>query len=721
MLSDIGSSPDGQSSRSSAPRLLERAALDVDVDERGERGRADDRIAGGEQRQRGDGVGLGAGEIADPFARGGAQPERARVEEHRAARAALLDARGPHLDRPARAGPRARSRRGAAVSAIVVAGAASAGCSRADLDQQLPVAPRRLARAPRPRRRCGRWWRRRPARSCASRLRSAAVSPRLHLGLEREQPRERLGAGEPADQAGGGRLELERPGAARDRGRRPSRGRPRRRRSPPAARRRGSAPSRGRGRPARARPGCSTGVCASSMRPAASGMRAADSAAPSSSRIARRSAAGASSSSARRRKRTAWSGAPRSPARRAAAVSASNAQGSPTGPAGRGQQVGGRALAARRVARQRAGGGEMQLRPLGRRDRVLERLLDDRMDEPRRQAGMQELGLDQRVDGARGRLAVDARDLRGVRERGVVAEDRQRLRDRADRRGRRRSRAATKRATDGGPIAAIAPASRLAGRSAALLEGGDELAREQRVPARRPGAFGADLVARLRAEAAADQLGDRRRAERLRAHRRQRLALDQPGQRLRRRPTRPCGPRGSRRPGAPRSAPPGRRGSAANARRPSARRRRAGRAAAPRPAARTASAGRGSARTGGRRRPRGREPPRTAGAPAPRRRRTAARARASESGSMLGASSWITTPRANSRSIAPPRARRTAIPSAWASAAAAPSSELLPIPGAPSITTTRPSRPPRRRAHRRSPPARPRAPAGGVAAPGRQA
>ena len=77
----------------------------------------------------------------------------------------------------------------------------------------------------------------------------------------------------------------------------------------------------------------------------------------------------------------------------------------------------------------------MQLRPLGRRDRVLERLLDDRMDEARREAGVQDLGIDQRVDRVRGRLAVHARDRRGVHERGVVAEDRQRLRDGADRRG----------------------------------------------------------------------------------------------------------------------------------------------------------------------------------------------------------------------------------------------------------------------------------------------
>ena len=73
---------------------------------------------------------------------------------------------------------------------------------------------------------------------------------------------------------------------------------------------------------------------ACSMRPAASGMRAADSAAPRSSRIDRRTAVGASSSSARRRNRTAWSAEPRLLACRAEALSASNAHRSPTGPAG---------------------------------------------------------------------------------------------------------------------------------------------------------------------------------------------------------------------------------------------------------------------------------------------------------------------------------------------------------------------------------------------------
>ena len=75
-------------------------------------------------------------------------------------------------------------------------------------------------------------------------------------------------------------------------------------------------------------------------------------------------------------------------------------------------------------------------------------------------ARMQELGLDQRVDRVGRRVAVDARDLRGVRQRGIVAEDRERSRDgRRPPAGGACSRAATKRATDGGPMAAIVPAS----------------------------------------------------------------------------------------------------------------------------------------------------------------------------------------------------------------------------------------------------------------------
>ena len=85
----------------------------------------------------------------------------------------------------------------------------------------------------------------------------------------------------------------------------------------------------------------------------------------------------------------------------------------------------GRALAASRISRELASGGQVQLRPLGRPDRVVERLLDDRVDEPRRKSRTEELGLDQGVDGVCGRLAVHARHRRGVRQDCVVAEDRQ--------------------------------------------------------------------------------------------------------------------------------------------------------------------------------------------------------------------------------------------------------------------------------------------------------
>ena len=87
-------------------------------------------------------------------------------------------------------------------------------------------------------------------------------------------------------------------------------------------------------------------------------------------------------------------------------------------------------LAASRVARQLTGGGQdgaAAARPVG--DRVLERLLDDRVDEPRRPFGIQDLGLDQRVHRVSRRLAVHARDRGDVGQRGIVAEDREHLRD----------------------------------------------------------------------------------------------------------------------------------------------------------------------------------------------------------------------------------------------------------------------------------------------------
>ena len=98
------------------------------------------------------------------------------------------------------------------------------------------------------------------------------------------------------------------------------------------------------------------------------------------------------------------------------------------------EEVDGRSLAPRRVARELAGSGEMQLRLLGRGDRVRERLLDDRVEEPRRQRTVQQLGVDQLVDRARCRVAVEARDRRGIGERRVVAEDRESAKGRRPRR-----------------------------------------------------------------------------------------------------------------------------------------------------------------------------------------------------------------------------------------------------------------------------------------------
>ena len=61
------------------------------------------------------------------------------------------------------------------------------------------------------------------------------------------------------------------------------------------------------------------------------------------------------------------------------------------------------------------------------------------------------------------------------------------------------------------------------------------------------------------------------------------------------------------------------------------------------------------------------------------------------SGSMLGASSCITTPKANSVSMMLPRARSTTMPRPSASAAASSISVVLPIPAAPSITMSPPA------------------------------
>ena len=123
--------------------------------------------------------------------------------------------------------------------------------------------------------------------------------------------------------------------------------------------------------------------------------------------------------------------------------------------------------------------------------------------------------------------AVHARDLGGVRQGGIVAENRQGLRH-----GPNRWRASSqpvghepghRRRAHGGDRAGV-DAQVL---SASLLEGRDQLAREQRVPARGSCAFHADLILGVLAEAAANQLGDRHRAERGRPDRPRRFTLDQ--------------------------------------------------------------------------------------------------------------------------------------------------------------------------------------------------
>ena len=410
----------------------------------------------------------------------------------------------------------------AAVSAIVVAGAASAECSERTSTSSCPSPQAASASA---------------ATSSAvravvaantiaimaSRLRSAAVSPRLTS---------RSSASSRANVSALGSPPTRRVAAAWNSSpRRSSRSRspavPRS--SSQAAIASGSSAARKRTieRPSAA---CARSLgpldrsSACSMRPAASGMRAADSAAPRSSRIERRSEAGASSSSARRRNRTAWSGEPRSPARRADVrqrverPSLADRSGGALG-----QQVGGHALAPRRIARELARGGEMQLRPLGRRDRVLERLLDDRVHEARRRPG------------CKSSASISASTAAAAASRSTPATSAVSDREASSPRiasarataptagGRRLSRAATNRATDGGPDGGDRAGVEVRAVAAALLERGDQLAREQRVPARRPGALDADLVSRLRAEAGAHQLGDGRRAERRRPDRRQRL------------------------------------------------------------------------------------------------------------------------------------------------------------------------------------------------------
>ena len=154
------------------------------------------------------------------------------------------------------------------------------------------------------------------------------------------------------------------------------------------------------------------------------------------------------------------------------------------------------------------------------------------MDEPRRQGRLEKLGGDQLVDGARRDRAVDAGDLGGVGERRVVAEDRERPGDVADRRRvapqPRGHEARDRRRPHGGDRARVDAR----GLHATLAQRSDELLREQRVARGRAGALGADRVAHVLAEAAADQPGDGRRAERRGPERDPRLAVGEQRQRI---------------------------------------------------------------------------------------------------------------------------------------------------------------------------------------------
>ena len=347
----------------------------------------------------------------------------------------------------------------AAVSAIVVAGAASAGCSERTSTRSCPSphaasasaatssAVRAVVAA-------------NTTAIMASRLRSAAVSPRLtscssassrsNVSALGSPPTRRVAAAWNSSPRTKlpieitGRLEDFLAGGDRSR----------------HARRRGSAPSRGRAPRSRARSGCSTGAA-----PAPCGRPPRACARPTRPRRGRAGSTaarevGASSSSARRRKRTAWSAEPRLLACRAEAVSASNAHCSPTGPAGpaasrwaaaRSHRAGSRAssrAAARCSCTRSAGGIEswsacwmIGWTNLGGRPGC------------RSSASIKaSTASAAALRSTPATSAVSAREASSPRIASVCAT--------APTVGERRlSRAATNRATDGGPMAAIAPAS----------------------------------------------------------------------------------------------------------------------------------------------------------------------------------------------------------------------------------------------------------------------
>ena len=237
---------------------------------------------------------------------------------------------------------------------------------RADLDQELPIAPGRLGEC----RDLVRGARRGGGEHDRHHREQAALGRRLaaaHLRLEGEQPHERLGAGQPADEARRGGLELEPEEQLPLEPISRARARPRRRRSPPVA---SAARKRTIDRPSAA--------CARSARTARQALRLLH--ARRRLRHAGRRLGGAEVEQRRppQRGRRVLLQRPAQESHRllgrAAAVGPSRRGGQrierpalTDGPVD-GQQMGGRGLAAGGIARERAGGGQMQLhavRPAG--------------------------------------------------------------------------------------------------------------------------------------------------------------------------------------------------------------------------------------------------------------------------------------------------------------------------------------------------------------------
>ena len=577
----------------------------------------------------------------------------------------------------------------AAVSAMVVAGRRQGGVLGADLDQQLPAAPCRLRerRDLVPRAGGG------AGEDHGDHGEQAALRGRLaaaHLGLEREEPRERLGAGEPADQPRGGRLELEAQDqlaieavggreevlAGGDRLRQLPREEAHHREAEGGVRTLGGAARQSlrrfhaAGRLGQAGGRLGGAEVEQDPAPQRRRRRLVERAAQEPHRLVGRAAVAGQSRRGRQRRER-----PRLP----------------DGPGrARGQQVGGRALGAGGVARQLGGGGEMQLRALGRRDRVLERLLDDRMDEPRRKAGAQDLGLDQRVHRSARRLARPRprpqRRPRATRRRrgsralaprsrpsaGVVAAGRPRsgpptagpARRSRRRRALRRPRPAPRgrRGADA-RAAGSRPSSGRTRRRPHRPSSAPRLSRTSSAIAAGLSGSGRTACSGSPSTSPVSALGDRRLAGPPRDDHAGRDLLDprlqvgEEPERMLVRPVRVVDEHGER----------------ALLRQPRAQ---PVQPVEPREQAVVAGRAVGDLLEQRARQPRG----------------AGERPCALALGERLdaGASSWMTTPSVNSRSIALPRARRTAIPPSGPARRPHRAASVLPIPAAPSITTMRP-------------------------------